>query len=239
VILENPVEMLVPAVEISANADVFPNDPTQWEIVTLLSPYRVNCGASEDRVLSDGRIWTRDVGFWNTGVAGAIDSSIAIAATSFDEMYRSSRTDTLDGAEMLWSFPLTNGSYTLRLHFAEHTFAAAGQRFFDVEIEDVPVLEDFDIFAAAGNARFEAVVRSFTVEVTAGVLEVRFLHRPGGANPTVMGIEVVSNDADEGSILTTPGKPFLIDVNLTGSWAACGCQPGEALTATVVMTGTD
>ena len=181
------------------------------------------------------------------GVAGAIDSSIAIAATSFDEMYCCSRTDTLDGAEMLWSFPLTNGSYTLRLHFAEHTFAAAGQRFFDVEIEDVPVLEDFDIFAAAGNARFEAVVRSFTVEVTDGVLEVRFLHRPGGANPTVMGIEVVSNDADEGSILTTPGKPFLIDVQLTGSsaagqlgsWAACGCLRGEALTATVVMTGTD
>ena len=181
-------------------------------------------------------------------VAGAIDSSIAIAATSFDEMYCCSRTDTLDGAERLWSFPLTNGSYTLRLHFAEHTFAAAGQRFFDVEIEDVPVLEDFDIFAAAGNARFEAVVRSFTVEVTDGVLEVRFLHRPGGANPTVMGIEVVSNDADEGSILTTPGKPFLIDVQLTGSsaarqpgsraagqlgsWAACGCLRGEALTAT-------
>ena len=195
------------------NADAFPNDPTQFEIVTLLSPYRVNAGETADRVLSDGRTWTRDVGFWNTGVAGAIDSSIEIAATSFDEMYRSSRTDTQGGAEMLWSFPLTNGSYTLSLHFAEHSFTAAGQRFFDVEIEDVPVLDDFDIFAAAGNAQYRAVVRSFTVTVTDGVLEVLFLHRPGGANPTVMGIEVVSNEADEGPILTTPGKPFLIDVN--------------------------
>ncbi len=195
------------------NADAFPNDPTQFEIVTLLSPYRVNAGETADRVLSDGRTWTRDVGFWNTGVAGAIDSSIGIAATSFDEMYRSSRTDTQGGAEMLWSFPLTNGSYSLSLHFAEHSFTAAGQRFFDVEIEDVPVLDDFDIFAAAGNAQYRAVVRSFTVTVTDGVLEVLFLHRPGGANPTVMGIEVVSNEADEGPILTTPGKPFLIDVN--------------------------
>ncbi|MCH7869749.1 MAG: hypothetical protein IH881_18795 [Myxococcales bacterium] len=195
------------------NVDVYPNDPTLHEEIPVLSPYRVNAGGSEDLELSDGRTWTRDMGFWNTGTANVIDSSIDIAATTFDEMYRSGRTDPASGEEMMWSFPLTNGSYTLRLYFAEHTYTAAGQRFFDIEVEDVLVLGDFDIFAEAGNTQYRAVVKSFTVAVTDGVLEVRFVHRPGGSDPTVMGIEVVSNDAAEGPLLTTPGKPFLIDTN--------------------------
>jgi hypothetical protein len=113
---------------------------------------------------------------------------------------------------MKFSFPLTNGSYTVRLHFAEFTFTQAGQRRFDVEIEGNPQLQNFDIFAAA-FARYRAVVRSFTVNVVDGVLEIEFLHLPGGSDPTVMGIEVVSNEAKEGEVLTTPSRPALINVN--------------------------
>ena len=56
-------------------------------------------------------------------------------------------------------------------------------------------------------------MRSFTVEVSDGMLEIRFEHRTDASNPTVMGIEVVSREALEGPVLTSPGKPFVIEVN--------------------------
>jgi hypothetical protein len=195
------------------NSDGFPFDPTRFEITIVLSPYRVNAGDTQDRELSAGRTWTRDVGFWNTGIANSIDPDTQVTGTSFDEMYRSSRTDLDSGDEMLWSFPLTNGSYTLRLHFAEHTHSGPEERIFDVKVEGTKVLNDFDIYVEAGRVQHKAVVKKFTVEVTDEVLEVLFLHQEGSSDPIVMGIEVVANQAIEGPLLTTPGKPFLIDVN--------------------------
>ncbi len=44
------------------------------------------------------------------------------------------------------------GAYTIRLHFAENYWTAAGDRLFNVVINGVQVLSNFDIFAAAGGA---------------------------------------------------------------------------------------
>lgn len=196
------------------NSDAYPDDPSRYQFDTVLSPYRVNAGSTSDYETTDGRIWTRDMGFWNTGVANAIDPDIDIAGTTTrDEIYRSSRSDPESGDEMLWSFPITNGAYRVVLHFSENVYTAPGQRMFDVEIEGRKVLTNFDIFANAANRQHRAVVRNFTVQVTDGVLEIEFLHIPGYSDPTVMGIEVVSLEALEGDVLTTPGKPFVIDIN--------------------------
>jgi hypothetical protein len=192
------------------NSDAFPFDDTRFEFTSTLSPYRVNAGESQDYVAQDGRTWTRDMGFWNTGISNAINSSISIGSTSSDEIYRSSRSDSPVGDEMMFSFPLTNGSYTVRLHFSENQYTAAGERVFDVEVEGDPVLQNFDIFATAGQ--HNAVVRNYTIEVTDGLLEIVFLHT-GPADPIVMGIEIVSNDALEGEVLTTPSRPAVFNVN--------------------------
>ena len=50
---------------------------------------------------------------------------------------------------------------TVRLHFAESSCTGAGQRQFNVLINNVPVLTNFDIFATAG-AEYQAVVQTFT-----------------------------------------------------------------------------
>lgn len=192
------------------NSDAFPLDPTRFEFTSTLSPYRVNAGESQDYVAQDGRTWTRDMGFWNTGISNAISSSISIGSTSSDEIYRSSRSDTSAGDEMMFSFPLSNGSYTVRLHFSENQYTTAGERVFDVEVEGELKLENFDIFAIAGQ--HNAVVRNYTIEVTDGVLEIVFLHT-GPSDPIVMGIEIVSNEALEGEVLTTPGRPAVFNVN--------------------------
>ena len=52
-------------------------------------------------------------------------------------------------------------SHTLRLHFAETFFSAAGSRTFNVSINGTQVLTKFDIFAAAG-AKNKAVIKQVT-----------------------------------------------------------------------------
>ncbi len=52
-------------------------------------------------------------------------------------------------------------SHTIRLHFAETYFSAAGSRTFNVSINGTQVLTNFDVFAAAG-AKNKAVIEQFT-----------------------------------------------------------------------------
>ncbi len=70
---------------------------------------------------------------------------------------------------------LTPGAkYTVRLDFSENYVNAAGLRTFNVSINSVPVLDNFDIFAAAGG-KFKAVSRSFTATVNStGQIRVLF-----------------------------------------------------------------
>jgi hypothetical protein len=53
------------------------------------------------------------------------------------------------------------GNYSVRLHFAEIYWSGAGQRLFDVSINGVQVLDDYDIYVAAGG-QYRGVQESFT-----------------------------------------------------------------------------
>ncbi|WP_193210601.1 malectin domain-containing carbohydrate-binding protein [Luteolibacter marinus] len=145
---------------------------------------RVNVGGLEYLDLL-GNTWVADHGY-NTGVAET--SSDAIANTDDDPIYQSRRFDRSHGAELKYSFPLPDGEYELRLHFAEvWTGATApGIRVFDVKVEDQLALDDFDIFAEAGFAT--AVSIPIPVTVSGGQLTIEFLHVI--QNPTLAGIEV-------------------------------------------------
>jgi hypothetical protein len=57
-------------------------------------------------------------------------------------------------------------SHTVRLHFAETFFSAAGSRTFNVSINGTQVLTNFDVFAAAG-AKNKAVIEQFTANANA------------------------------------------------------------------------
>ncbi|THF85556.1 hypothetical protein E7T09_16525 [Deinococcus sp. KSM4-11] len=70
--------------------------------------------------------------------------------------------------------PVANGRYQIRLHFAEWIKTAAGQRVFDVRLENSVVLDHFDVFREAGGAG-RAVVRSFDVTVQDGAVDLDFL----------------------------------------------------------------
>ncbi len=79
-------------------------------------------------------------------------------------------------------------SHTVRLHFAETYWTAAGKRVFNVTINNTPVLTNFDIFAAAG-AQNKAVIEQFTVNANAsGQFVITFTTVVN--NSLVSGIEV-------------------------------------------------
>jgi beta-glucanase (GH16 family) len=105
-----------------------------------------------------------------------------------------------------WAIPNLNpqADYTLRLHFVENTFTAAGKRMFNVIVNGQQVLTDFDIFATAG-AMSKAVTEDFVVTPDEnGVVAIQFV--PGSADqPTVSGIELILHPEDNES-----GAPVVV-----------------------------
>jgi glucan endo-1,3-alpha-glucosidase len=80
--------------------------------------------------------------------------------------------------------------YTVRLHFAELSWTAAGKRKFNVAINGTQVLSGFDIFAAAGGQN-KAIVEQFTATADASGQIVIGFTQGGADNPEVNGIEVL------------------------------------------------
>ena len=104
-----------------------------------------------------------------------------------------------------FTIPVSNGSYTVRLHFAEHNKSAAGQRIFDVSIEGVKRLDRFDVFAAAGGAN-RAIVREFTTTVADGNVTIDFIRQLDNAN--VNAIEIIPVSTARVTLTGTVGAEF-------------------------------
>ena len=186
--------------------------------------YRVNVGGPELTAGDNGPDWGADTGQFgdagnspyltanstggstysgNSGSAhsGAINTSDAsIPAGTPAAMFNTERYDTSAAPEMQWEFPVAAGTIVeVRLYFAElfNGVDAAGERVFDVEVEGaVPTaFDDVDPFAIAGAKG--AFVRSHTLTVTDGTLDIDFIH--GVENPAIKGIEIVASDGSTGN----------------------------------------
>jgi hypothetical protein len=71
------------------------------------------------------------------------------------------------GNQLAYQLPVADGTYTLRLHFAEPSYTGVGQRTFDIRLQGEMVVAAYDIVADAG-ARYKATAREFTVTVSDG-----------------------------------------------------------------------
>jgi hypothetical protein len=81
------------------------------------------------------------------------------------------------------------GSYTVRLHFAEEYWTAAGSRTFNVLINGTQVLTNFDIFATAGG-EFKGVIEQFTATASSsGAVTIQFVTVKDNAQ--INGIEII------------------------------------------------
>ena len=157
---------------------------------------RIETGGSSSFTDSAGRVWSADSGF-SGGTAST--GSFSVAGTVDDKLYYTRRWGNFTYARAV-----TNGLYTLRLHFTDPLYTAAGFRRFDVFAEGAQVLDDFDI-AASGGGR-AALVRSFTVGVADGRLDLSF--RSVKENAILSAVELVPAGAVvPATVPAVPGTP--------------------------------
>ena len=136
--------------------------PTATPTPTTTAPILINCGGLTYRD-SGGQLWSADMDF----VGGSTFSTThSITGTLDPTLYQTERY----APTLTYNIPVVNNTYTVTLYFAEIWFNAPGDRVFNVSIEGQTVLQNFDIWAVAGE--YAAVQRTFVVTVTDGVLNI-------------------------------------------------------------------
>lgn len=155
--------------------------------------------------------------------AGQIyETADTISGVSDDLLYQSERYGT-----SRYDIPVTNGSYTVVLHFAELYHTATGMRSFDVFIENERVIPALDLFQTKGHDI--AISQHFqNVTVADEVLSINFESIID--NATISGIAVYSNNG--GKIIEPPAP------TICPTLGACKILPlGDSITDGVGMAG--
>jgi beta-glucanase (GH16 family) len=148
-----------------------------WTIVQA----RNSGGATASPFNSDGNV----VGGTAAATTNIIDTS-GLTNPAPQVVYQSERY-----GNMTYTLPgLAVGvSHRVRLHFAETYWSAAGQRRFNVSINGVGVLNNFDVLAAAG-AKHRAVIREFNI-LPNGSGQIIIQLSSLVDNATLAGVEIV------------------------------------------------
>jgi parallel beta-helix repeat protein len=133
---------------------------------------RVNAGGGS-YTDSAGKVWSADKaytsGSWGYLGGTTYSTGDPIANTVDDRLYQSERYSNFS-----YQFDVLNGRYDVVLHFAEIFWKGTGQRLFDVLIEGVLVLDNYDIYQTAGHD--VAVALTFSgIQVGDGQLNIRFV----------------------------------------------------------------
>ncbi|WP_231182817.1 malectin domain-containing carbohydrate-binding protein [Haladaptatus sp. DYF46] len=219
--------------------------------------YRVNVGGRRLQASDGGPDWLADgennpTRFGNARISGShtnqtddpMTMTPAVPKGTPEAVFQSRRYDAdvkddhSDDREMQYRFPVQSGTYEVRLYFVESYFddsgwndyEKGGPRKFDVEVEGKRVLHKYDMYKELGHDR--GTMKSFTVTVRDGVLNVKFLHDK--EDPMLSGIEIVrvnegnvnkdrgdSDGTDDRSLSrTAANQPLLAAVTDSGLEAA-------------------
>ncbi|KAG5223949.1 receptor protein kinase [Salix suchowensis] len=132
-----------------------------------------------------GRDWQKSTTghFWdvNSSLANYIAQNMSILRMNNSVLYTNARLTPLS---LTYYVPcLANGNYNVKLHFAEivmrdnRSYYSLGRRVFDVYIQNIVVLKDFNIVTKAGGVD-KVYIHNCTALLTNGALEIR-LHWVG------------------------------------------------------------
>jgi Malectin domain len=149
---------------------------------------RVKCGGP---ALTDskGQAWSADKDF-NGGLVSTVSGPVS--GTSDPVLFQEGRMSP-DGGPLVYTIPVANGSYHANLYFAElySGDAFVGGRVFNVKVGGTTVLQNFDIFAAAGANT--ALIKGVDFAVTNGAATVELDNVPGHDRGKIAAIELISN----------------------------------------------
>jgi endoglucanase len=153
------------------------------EPAPVAPPVRIKAGLATPYTDSEGNVWLSDQGFAG-GDTTDRSSDLEIANTKDAALYRSERYSMTS-----FSYPVPNGKYIVKLHFAEtyEGISGPGERVFSFNVEG-HAFNDFDIWVKAGGHN-RAYIETVNVEVTGGKLDITFT--PKVENPQINGIEIL------------------------------------------------
>ncbi|MBW1807635.1 MAG: hypothetical protein JRJ87_05525 [Deltaproteobacteria bacterium] len=138
--------------------DSYPDIWVNHEVPVLEVPVSINCGSNEYDVAG----WIRDDAFVSGGSdyvnSNTIDTA-GVANAAPADVYKSVRHQSPHD----YSIPVPDGTYLLRLHFADG-YTDRSMNYF---AEGVQILTDFDISSEAGGTN-RALVKDFQVTVADG-----------------------------------------------------------------------
>ncbi|UII29842.1 hypothetical protein LVD17_16200 [Fulvivirga ulvae] len=174
-------------------------------------------GIEKKEAMMASYVYRINAGGWETGDGWFADSyadpSIYVnygqigynsangGGSGWDGIYSNKSRVNMSSFDMEWDFPVANGNYIVNLYFVENisTSQSIGSRVFDVEIEGMKALENFDILKHTGT---DFVARlPFSVAVTDGNIDINFITEVGSSLITAIEIEA-------GSIINYPITSF-------------------------------
>ncbi|GMN56522.1 hypothetical protein TIFTF001_025633 [Ficus carica] len=135
-------------------------------------------GPASHFVTSTSRWAVSNVGLFagNSNPSYTSSSLSQFTNTLNSELFQTTR---LSASSMrYYGLGLENGNYTVQLEFAEiafengQTWKSVGRRVFDIYVQGILALKDFDIRKEAGEISFRAVQKEFTALVSNNYLEV-------------------------------------------------------------------
>ena len=201
-----PVNGAVTCTNTTFGFAIFPTDCPGQDFL-----YRVNAGGNPINPGDGTAHWTGDLiappsPFVNFDLVtpGNLDG---FPIVSFDgsvppgtpiEVFATERWDAEQLPEMLWQFPAPYDlAAEVRLYFSSGFEGASmpGDRVFDVLIDGVLVLDNYDIVADVGHG--VGVMKSFSVTTDIDGIDIEFRHTAASANnPQVNGVEVLLATGD-------------------------------------------
>lgn len=162
-------------------------------------------GGADSNVTIAGKLWEADISYRRGNIKLDRPGATPIAGTDEDALYQTYLSSNADFNEIRYEVPLQNGNYAVRMHFVENFWSAAGARVFHISLENITKLFNFDIYSEVGYKA--ALVKDFEVNVTDGVLDLKF--NPTANRLALAGVEIFRITA--GSNLTAS------DVSLSAS----------------------
>ncbi|MDP5170016.1 MAG: DUF6130 family protein, partial [Bacteroidia bacterium] len=173
--------------------------------------YRINAGGSAQNALDAPNMgWAGDGqgGYAspyrnqssNVSSASLTSTHASLPAYVPLGLFAQERWDTGSAPDMQWDFPVANGTYEVHLFFMNsfNGTSTVGKRVFDVLVEGVVELDNFDIIPTFGH-KVAGMVTIFAT-VTDGNLDIDFGRVV--SDPLINGIEIIQIATPEGAMVS-------------------------------------
>ena len=211
---------------------------------------RINAGGGQ-HVDAQGNLFLADQYFNAGSRESSTNDDIFIVGTGTNDSNDSDVDDILYQTErfdddLSYEIPVANGIYDVRLHFAEIFFTSENLRVFDVSIEGVNVLDNFDVFGTRFNAftpgHDASLPLDFTeIEVSDGFLSLNLNSQgaDGINNAQISAIEVLSVTNPTMALIPTGGSTIVAEGGQTDSFSVVLTQPPVSNVTAQILPGNE